>query len=125
VIARVKAQAARLSDTAALFQALGGGWWHRDDVSPPVQTCCGLLPGLTVAQAPLPVPAGPPDSDETPPPVMAAAETAAPAPAMQLVAPPAVAPPAAVSVAAPVAAAVAQPLASDTDVAQQNSGVIR
>ena len=28
----VQAQAARLSDTAALFQALGGGWWHRSDV---------------------------------------------------------------------------------------------
>ena len=27
-----QAQAARLADTAALFQALGGGWWHRDDV---------------------------------------------------------------------------------------------
>jgi NodT family efflux transporter outer membrane factor (OMF) lipoprotein len=27
----VQARAARLSDTAALFQALGGGWWHRDD----------------------------------------------------------------------------------------------
>ncbi len=24
----VQAQAARLSDTAALFQALGGGWWN-------------------------------------------------------------------------------------------------
>jgi NodT family efflux transporter outer membrane factor (OMF) lipoprotein len=28
----VQAQAARLADTAALFQALGGGWWNRDDV---------------------------------------------------------------------------------------------
>ncbi|HBK09355.1 MAG TPA: histidine kinase [Acetobacteraceae bacterium] len=26
---QVQAQAARLADTAALFQALGGGWWHR------------------------------------------------------------------------------------------------
>jgi len=24
------AQAARFADTAALFQALGGGWWNRD-----------------------------------------------------------------------------------------------
>ncbi|MFS8039000.1 efflux transporter outer membrane subunit [Xanthobacter sp. AM11] len=31
VIARVKAQAARFTDTAALFQALGGGWWNRLD----------------------------------------------------------------------------------------------
>jgi len=28
----VQAQAARFADTAALFQALGGGWWNRDDV---------------------------------------------------------------------------------------------
>jgi NodT family efflux transporter outer membrane factor (OMF) lipoprotein len=28
---RVKAQAARLADTTALFQALGGGWWNRVD----------------------------------------------------------------------------------------------
>lgn len=28
----VQSQAARLADTAALFQALGGGWWHRNDV---------------------------------------------------------------------------------------------
>jgi len=28
----IQAKANRLSDTAALFQALGGGWWHRDDV---------------------------------------------------------------------------------------------
>lgn len=27
---RVQAQAVRLSDTVALFQALGGGWWHQD-----------------------------------------------------------------------------------------------
>ena len=33
VLARVKAQAARYSDTAALFQALGGGWWNRSDVA--------------------------------------------------------------------------------------------
>lgn len=34
VLLRVKAQAARYSDTAALFQALGGGWWNRKDVDP-------------------------------------------------------------------------------------------
>jgi NodT family efflux transporter outer membrane factor (OMF) lipoprotein len=28
---RVQAQAARYSDSAALFQALGGGWWNRQD----------------------------------------------------------------------------------------------
>ncbi|MCF7987550.1 MAG: efflux transporter outer membrane subunit [Methylovulum sp.] len=30
---RIKAQAARLADTAALFQALGGGWWQRGNLS--------------------------------------------------------------------------------------------
>lgn len=29
----VQAQANRYTDTAALFQALGGGWWHRTDFS--------------------------------------------------------------------------------------------
>ena len=29
-LSRVQAQANRLTDTAALFQALGGGWWNRD-----------------------------------------------------------------------------------------------
>jgi NodT family efflux transporter outer membrane factor (OMF) lipoprotein len=28
----VQARANRLADTAGLFQALGGGWWHRNDV---------------------------------------------------------------------------------------------
>jgi outer membrane protein TolC len=32
-IALVQAQARRLSDTAALFTALGGGWWNRNDVT--------------------------------------------------------------------------------------------
>jgi NodT family efflux transporter outer membrane factor (OMF) lipoprotein len=31
---RVKAQAARYSDTVALMQALGGGWWNRNDETP-------------------------------------------------------------------------------------------
>jgi NodT family efflux transporter outer membrane factor (OMF) lipoprotein len=31
----VQARAARLADTAALFQALGGGWWNR--IEPPVE----------------------------------------------------------------------------------------
>jgi len=33
-LALVQAQAARFADTAALFQALGGGWWNRADVVP-------------------------------------------------------------------------------------------
>jgi outer membrane protein TolC len=28
----VQAQANRYADTAALFQALGGGWWHRAEI---------------------------------------------------------------------------------------------
>jgi NodT family efflux transporter outer membrane factor (OMF) lipoprotein len=31
LISRIQAQAARLTDTAALFQALGGGWWNRPE----------------------------------------------------------------------------------------------
>jgi outer membrane protein TolC len=30
-VALVKARASRFADTAALFQALGGGWWNRTD----------------------------------------------------------------------------------------------
>lgn len=33
VINLVQSQANRYADTAALFQALGGGWWHRADLS--------------------------------------------------------------------------------------------
>jgi NodT family efflux transporter outer membrane factor (OMF) lipoprotein len=33
-LALVQAQASRYADTAALFEALGGGWWHRRDVLP-------------------------------------------------------------------------------------------
>ncbi len=32
-IGLVQAQAARYADTAALFQALGGGWWHRGELA--------------------------------------------------------------------------------------------
>ena len=32
-VALVKAKAQRYADTAALFQALGGGWWNRNDVA--------------------------------------------------------------------------------------------
>jgi outer membrane protein TolC len=37
VIQVVQARAARLTDTAALFQALGGGWWNRA-APPPEKT---------------------------------------------------------------------------------------
>ena len=36
-MARVQAEATRFGDTAALYQALGGGWWHRE----PQQTASG------------------------------------------------------------------------------------
>ena len=31
-LGQVQAEADRFTDTAALFQALGGGWWHRPDL---------------------------------------------------------------------------------------------
>ncbi len=43
LLVRVKAQAARYSDTAALFQALGGGWWNRTDVDPKSKGEPGVL----------------------------------------------------------------------------------
>ncbi|MDO9106194.1 MAG: efflux transporter outer membrane subunit [Methylovulum sp.] len=49
-IGQIKAQAARLADTAALFQALGGGWWQRGDLSTAIlagqkdrQKPCGFI----------------------------------------------------------------------------------
>ncbi len=36
----IKARALRFSDTAALFQALGGGWWNRTDVAATTSDCC-------------------------------------------------------------------------------------
>ena len=35
LISRIQAQASRFSDTAALFQALGGGWWNNRDAIEP------------------------------------------------------------------------------------------
>jgi NodT family efflux transporter outer membrane factor (OMF) lipoprotein len=43
LVTLAKSQAARYADTAALFAALGGGWWNRTDVAPGVARCCGLL----------------------------------------------------------------------------------
>ena len=39
-VALVKARAQRFADTAALFQALGGGWWNRSDVADNSAACC-------------------------------------------------------------------------------------
>jgi outer membrane protein TolC len=33
-LALVQAEANRYADTAALFEALGGGWWNRSDTAP-------------------------------------------------------------------------------------------
>jgi outer membrane protein TolC len=33
LLTRVQAQATRFGDTVAMFQALGGGWWHRPEVA--------------------------------------------------------------------------------------------
>jgi NodT family efflux transporter outer membrane factor (OMF) lipoprotein len=44
LIALVQAQAARYADTAALFQALGGGWWNREDVAPAKKRDIELIP---------------------------------------------------------------------------------
>jgi outer membrane protein TolC len=44
LLALVQAQAARYADTAALFQALGGGWWNREDVAAPKKCGIELIP---------------------------------------------------------------------------------
>ena len=45
VIGLIRAQAARYTDTVALYVALGGGWWHRDDLpAPPEKLLRSLLP---------------------------------------------------------------------------------
>ena len=44
LIALVQARAARYADTAALFQALGGGWWNREDVAPAKKWDIELIP---------------------------------------------------------------------------------
>jgi outer membrane protein TolC len=38
-----QAQAARFTDTAALFQALGGGWWNRTDEAAPAKQSDSVL----------------------------------------------------------------------------------
>jgi NodT family efflux transporter outer membrane factor (OMF) lipoprotein len=49
-IGQIKAKATRLADTAALFQALGGGWWNRVDLAKQImaeqkkhEKPCGLI----------------------------------------------------------------------------------
>ena len=54
----VQAQAARLADTAALYQALGGGWWNRVDVKPdPLTPEAGFIDAVVeTVTAPPPAP---------------------------------------------------------------------
>jgi len=40
----VQAEASRYADTAALFQALGGGWWNRSDVVTDESRRCDFRP---------------------------------------------------------------------------------
>jgi NodT family efflux transporter outer membrane factor (OMF) lipoprotein len=49
-LALVQAQVSRLSDTAALFQALGGGWWNRTDIRR--HKMVALHPSLDAARTP-------------------------------------------------------------------------
>jgi NodT family efflux transporter outer membrane factor (OMF) lipoprotein len=59
VIALVQAQANRLTDTVALYQALGGGWWNHDDFAPnpansgpaPTRTASTPAPTASVSSA--------------------------------------------------------------------------
>jgi NodT family efflux transporter outer membrane factor (OMF) lipoprotein len=44
LLALVQARASRFADTAALFQALGGGWWNRADVAPQRAWSIELIP---------------------------------------------------------------------------------
>ena len=46
VIQLVQARAARLADTVALFQALGGGWWNR--LEPPPEKILNVGTGEAV-----------------------------------------------------------------------------
>jgi NodT family efflux transporter outer membrane factor (OMF) lipoprotein len=44
-ISRIRAEAARYTDTAALFQALGGGWWNRHATPDPTSEAAELDKG--------------------------------------------------------------------------------
>ncbi len=63
LLTRVQAQASRFADTAALFQALGGGWWNRMDVAPNVDDdrssgCKEILGPIISPCVPVPSAAG-------------------------------------------------------------------
>ncbi len=118
ITARVKAQAARLSDTAALFQALGGGWWHRADVSPAAAQCCRIIPALNQ-----------PSTKAVIPPPASAQVQAAPVPVAAQAPPAAMKPQAAAQALAAVtpaqAAPVRPPAPQQPSAADQDDGVLR
>lgn len=48
IISRIQAQALRYTDSANLFQVLGGGWWNRSCEIGETRFCtddCGIFPG--------------------------------------------------------------------------------
>ena len=60
VLALVQAQASRYADTAALYQALGGGWWNRDsegNATPAKRAACKAPPNHDHAGGTRPTPA--------------------------------------------------------------------
>lgn len=50
MLVRIQAQASRLTDSAALYQALGGGWWNRDEPARPNQRASCKPPAPATAR---------------------------------------------------------------------------
>lgn len=50
LLSQVQAEANRYADTAALFQALGGGWWNRSDIDIAGVPSAGAAPGRRATQ---------------------------------------------------------------------------
>jgi hypothetical protein len=63
----VQARAARLADSAALFQALGGGWWNRAE--PPTEKVLDVSTGQTANLVDEPDQPGAPATPAAPVPV--------------------------------------------------------
>ena len=59
MLAVVQARAARYTDTVALFQALGGGWWNRSDVAAPQDPQGPTLVEIVVRGYGPPIPSNP------------------------------------------------------------------
>ncbi|MDE3061015.1 MAG: efflux transporter outer membrane subunit [Pseudomonadota bacterium] len=78
-IGLVQAQAARLADTAALFQALGGGWWNRDLPKPDPIAAPAITPATDASPAAMPETSPAPPTE--PPPTAVPSPDNTPAPA--------------------------------------------